>query len=138
MHEHLRHVAEVEEVTLPLDQLVGIEPEPTAADAVDLVPGAVGLVDDLLPEADDLALLLVDEHLLVLVDPVLQAFHLQAQSDVADLVDADAHHVFLGADVPAVGGVFGVEVRQRLPVAGLLAVLVGLQPAVDPCLEFFA
>ena len=31
-------------------------------------------------------MLLVDEHLLVLVDPVLQALHLQTQCDVADLV----------------------------------------------------
>src|SRR5689334_13645941 len=80
--EHVRDVAEVEEVALPFDELVAVEAKPAAADAVDLVLGAVGLVDDLFPEADDLALLLVDEHLLVLVDPVLQALHLQAERDV--------------------------------------------------------
>src|ERR1700722_3668614 len=88
LHEHLGHVAEIEEVALPLDLersvLAGGEPEPAAADAVDLVLGAVGLVDDLLPEADDLAQFVVYEYLLVLVDPVLQAFHLQTQCDVAD------------------------------------------------------
>ena len=86
LHEAFCDVAEVEEVTLPLDQQLVIEPEPAATDPVDLVPGAVALVGDLLPEADDLVLLLVDEHLLVLVDPVLQALHLQAERDVADLV----------------------------------------------------
>jgi hypothetical protein len=70
-----------------------------------------------LPEPDDLALLLVDDDLLIRVLPVLQALHLEAQRDVADLVDADAHHVFLRADVPPVSGVGGVEIRQRLPVA---------------------
>src|SRR6201992_3893015 len=140
--EHLRDVPEVEEVALPLDQrrpvLTGGKPEPAAADAVDLVLAAVGLVDDLFPEADDLALLVVDQDLLVLVHPVLQALHLQAQRDVADLVDPNAHHVFLGADVPAVGRLRSVEISQRSPVACFLAVLVGLQPSVDPCLEFFA
>ena len=66
---------------------VAVEAEPAAADAVDLVLAAVGLVDDLLPEADDFALLVVDQDLLVLVHPVLQAFHFQTQRDVADLVD---------------------------------------------------
>jgi hypothetical protein len=61
-----------------------------------------------------------------------------AQRDIADFVLADAHDVFLGADVPAVGGVIGVEVRQILPVAGRFGVLVGLEPAGDPIVELFA
>jgi len=68
---------------LPLDQQLVVEPEPAAADAVDLVLAAVALVDDLLPESDDFTLLLIDQYLLVLVDPVLKAFHLQTQGDFA-------------------------------------------------------
>src|ERR1700752_2429112 len=37
LHVQRRDVTEVEEVALPLDELVGIEPEPAAADAVDLL-----------------------------------------------------------------------------------------------------
>src|ERR1700754_4691718 len=135
LHELLRHVAEVEEAALPLDQQPLVEPEPAPPDPVDLVAGAVALVDDLLPEADDLVLLLVDDHLLVLVDPVLQSLHLQPQGGVADLRLADAHHVFLGPDVPDVGGVVGVEVGKRRPVPGLLGVPVGLKPPPDPVVE---
>src|SRR6478752_2750542 len=61
--EHVGNVPEVEEVALPLDLEICIESEPAAADSVDLALGAVALVDDLLPEPDDLTLLVVDEHL---------------------------------------------------------------------------
>lgn len=39
-------MAEVEEIGLPVDEFVGVEPEPAAPDAVDLVLAAVGLVDN--------------------------------------------------------------------------------------------
>src|SRR5689334_3629052 len=70
------HVAEVEEVALPLDQAVGVQPEPAAADSVDLRLRAVGVDRDLLPEADDLTLFVVDEHALIRVLPVVQPLHL--------------------------------------------------------------
>src|SRR4029077_12014551 len=60
-------VAEVEPVALPRPlEITGIA-EPAAADARDLVGVAVGAggVGDLAPEADDLALAVVDEDLLV-------------------------------------------------------------------------
>src|ERR1700677_5131745 len=72
------NVAEVEEVSLPFDLGVGIETEPAAADAVDLGLRVVRVGDDLLPEADDLALLVVDDDFLVRVLPVLEALHLEA------------------------------------------------------------
>src|SRR5262249_48391982 len=81
------NVTEVEEVALPLDEFVGVEPKPAAADPVDLLLPPVAIDDDLLPEADDLTLLVVDEDLLVGVLPVLQALHFQPERDVADLVD---------------------------------------------------
>jgi hypothetical protein len=56
---------------------------------------------------------------------------------IADLVHADAHHIFLRADVPAVGGVLGVEVGERAPVTVLFAVAVDLKPLLDPLVEFF-
>src|SRR4051794_17051242 len=84
------HVAEVEEVALPFDLGVGVQPEPAAADAVDLLPATVPVDHDLFPETDDLALLVVDDDLLVRVLPVLQTLHLEAQRDVANLVDAHA------------------------------------------------
>src|ERR1700756_6037686 len=111
------NVAEVEEVALPLDELVGVEPKPAPADPVDLLLAAVPVDDDLLPETDDLTLAVVDEDLLVRVLPVPEAFHFQTERDVADLVDPDAHHVFLGPDVPAIRGFGGIEAGQRLPVA---------------------
>src|ERR1700733_14047490 len=130
------NVAEVEEVSLPFDLGVGIETEPAAADAVDLGLRVVRVGDDLLPEADDLALLVVDDDFLVRVLPVLETLHLQAEGDIANLVDADAHHIFLGTDVPAVRGVVGVKIGERLPVTGFLAVLVGLEPGLDPLIQF--
>src|ERR1044072_889356 len=42
LHEHLRNVPEVEEVALPLDEQVVVEPEPAAPDAVDLILVNVG------------------------------------------------------------------------------------------------
>ena len=62
----LLHVAEVEEVALPFDLSI-VQPEPAAADAVDLRLVAVGIGCHLLPEADDLADLVVDDHLLIRV-----------------------------------------------------------------------
>src|SRR6476620_3448681 len=62
----LLYVAEVKEVALPLDLGCPVhlgKPEPAAPDAVDLSLGAVGIVvyaDNLLPESDDLADLVVD------------------------------------------------------------------------------
>ena len=80
-------------------------------------------------------MLVVDDHALIRVVPVLQAGHLQAERDVADLVDADAHHVFLRADVPSVGGFVVVEVGQRHPVAFAFGFAVGLQPSLDPIFQ---
>ncbi|SHV42698.1 Uncharacterised protein [Mycobacteroides abscessus subsp. abscessus] len=135
-------MAEVEEVALPIPLAVTGIPEPAAADAVDAQIVTAGFIistgDHLFPEPDHLALLIVDDHLLIRVCPALQALHLLAECDIADLVDADAHHVFLGADVPAVGGIIGVEACQRFPVACFLGVQVGLQPVRDDIVEFLA
>ncbi|SHX79052.1 Uncharacterised protein [Mycobacteroides abscessus subsp. abscessus] len=131
-------MAEVEEVALPIPLAVTGIPEPAAADAVNLRLPTAGIRGHLFPEPDHLALLIVDDHLLIRVRPALQALHLLAECDIADLVDADAHHVFLGADVPAVGGIIGVEACQRFPIACLLGIQVGLQPVRDDIVEFLA
>src|SRR5688572_12647863 len=91
LEEAGRGVAVVEPVTLEAPLEVAPVAEPRAADAGNLVVGAVGAGGggDLLPEADDLALLLVDEDLLVRVHPTVEATHLESHCDLADLVAAD-------------------------------------------------
>src|SRR5579884_507961 len=119
---------EVEKVALPVPFAATGIPEPAAADAVHLLLGAVGVGCDLLPESDYFTELVVDDDPLVGVAPALQTFHLLAQRDVADLVDPNAHHVFLGADVPSVGSVVGVEVGENPPVADSFGLPVGVEP----------
>src|SRR5690606_31212231 len=106
LDEHRGDVAEVEPVAPPRPLPFPRVTEPGPADPEHLVRRPVRAlgVGDLLPEADDLALALVDQDALVRVDPAVQAAHLLAEGDVADLVAADGHEVLLGADVPAVGG----------------------------------
>ena len=43
--------------------------------------------------------------------PPVEAAHLEAERDLADLVAADGHELVLGAVVPAVGGVLGEQER---------------------------
>ncbi|CFR68083.1 Uncharacterised protein [Mycobacterium tuberculosis] len=119
-------MTEVEEIALPVPFPAAGIPEPAAANAVHLLLGAIGVGGNLFPEPNHLALFLVDDDPLIGVAPALQAVHFLAQRNVADLVDADAHHVLVGTDVPAVGGVVGVEVGQQRPVAAPLRRTVGL------------
>src|SRR5580692_6090643 len=89
-HEHGAGVPHIEEVPLPRPLEVAAVAEPTAPEPWDLVVGPVGLggVGHLLPQPDDLALLLIDEHPLIRVDPAFEPGHLQAEGDLADLLTA--------------------------------------------------
>src|ERR1700733_13165915 len=86
--EQRGRVPEVEEVPLPGPLPVTAVPEPAAADTGYLVLVAVGprRVGDLLPEPDNLALHVVDQHPLIRVGPAVEPAHLQRQRDIADLV----------------------------------------------------
>ena len=53
-----------------------------------------------------------------------------------DLCASDGHELLVGSDVPAVGGVLGVQIGHRPPVAGVLGLSVGLEPPVDHLLQF--
>ena len=83
-------VGVVEEVALPGPLVVAAVAEPRAAGAGDLVVRAVGLLDgrDLAPDPDQLADLLVDQDAHVRVRPLLEAGHLGAEDEAADLVAA--------------------------------------------------
>src|SRR5664279_4156390 len=119
-------VAHVEEVALPAPLVIAGVPEPTSAQTGDLVVASVGPggVGHLLPQAEDLTLVLVDEHPLVGVGPPAQALHLEAQGVLADLVTAHGHELVGRSDVPPVGGVLGEHLGHGLPVELLLAGLV--------------
>jgi hypothetical protein len=98
-------------------------------------PGGVG---HLLPQPEDLALGIVDEHSLVRVGPTSEAVHLGAQRELADLIPADSHELVVGPDVPSVGGVLGVHVGHRHPVELLLAAPVDVQPPLHHLFELVA
>src|SRR5207302_492882 len=84
-------VSEVEEVTLPRPLEVAAVAEPAAPDTGDDVLASVCAlrVGYLLPEADHLALALVDQDVLIRVRPPVESAHLLAERDLSDLVTAD-------------------------------------------------
>ena len=51
-------------------------------------------------------------------------------------VATDGHELLVGPDVPAVGGVLGVEVGHRPPVVGVLRLSVGFEPPLDHLVQF--
>src|SRR5690242_18531480 len=81
LEEHALRVAEIEEVALPLPLEIAAVLEPRAADAFDDVRRAVLALErrSLAPEADHGATLFVDDHVVVRILPVLEAFHLVAE-----------------------------------------------------------
>src|SRR5438067_269923 len=81
-------VSEIEEVALPRPLVAPGVPEPATADAGDFVSAPVCAlrVGDLLPQPDHLALHVVDQNLLIRIRPSIQAAHLAAERDGADLV----------------------------------------------------
>src|SRR5580658_4122163 len=111
-------VAHVEEVTLPGPLEIAGVAKPAPAQPGDLIVRAVGPggVGHLLPQAEDLALLVVDEHLLVRVRPPFQTGHLEPQSQLADLLPPDGHELVVRPGIPPIGGILGIEVRHVLPV----------------------
>src|ERR1700681_1502959 len=133
-----RNVAKVEEVALPVEFAVSRVSEPAATDTMNQLLIAIDVAGEMLPEADDFADLVVDNHPLVGVFPPLEAFHLLPHGDVADLVDPDTHDILLRPHVPAVGRIVGVERSENLPVADALGLLIDVNPFLHDVFEFFA
>src|SRR5262245_11328491 len=138
--EDLAGVDVVEEVALPFPLVAARVAEPGAAGAADLVGLAVFARHrrDLAPDADHLALPLVDQRAHVGVRPLLEPLHLGAEHPVVDLLAAACHELPLRAVVPRVDRVLGVVLRERAPVAGAARLVVRGHEAAHHLLELGA
>src|SRR5205085_1121002 len=92
----------------------------------------------LLPEADDHALLVVDQRGLVVVVPAVEAVHLYADGPVADLVATDRHEVLVGGVHPAVRRVDRVVLGHDPTVNDAHGLAGHLEPGLPELLELGA